>query len=167
MKRLVREGPLAGQRIDVAMGYGGPQNPLGGWRGYCLTRGGVDHWHYIDPETNDLIHFRSIAFDVMALWGDGAIVLMPARSSGDFVNAPLRDPQIARVYLRELERMSEPAYLEWLRDELTPNFERWRLILQREFPLEARLDPDWELIAKRETLWIPPKSFHIGKYLQS
>ena len=103
--------------------------------------------YYYNPVTARL---EPIAFDTMALWGDGDVALIATRSDDRFVNGPLRDPEIAAAYLRELERLARPQYLDELRAQLSPGFERWRLALQQEFPLERWLQPGWELLGKRQ-----------------
>lgn len=60
----------------------------------------------------------------------------------------LQDPVIAEVYVRELDRMSRPDYLEQMRAELDEPLEQLQLALHSEFPFvrSARL---WEILEKR------------------
>lgn len=119
----------------------------------------VDYWQgahamlwqnsrfYYNPITARL---EPIAFDAMALWGREDTPMVVSRDDDRFMTGPLRDPEIARVYLRELERFSTPEYLRELRRSLDPHFSRWRLALQREFFLGDDLDPPWDRLALRQ-----------------
>ncbi|MCB9850125.1 MAG: CotH kinase family protein [Phycisphaerales bacterium] len=91
-----------------------------------------------------------IGYDSMALWGEPDHPLIAARRDDFTDNHALSDPIISAAYLRELDRISQPAYLEHLRAQLTPAFDRWRRALQREFPTERRVQPQWDTIAARQ-----------------
>jgi len=103
--------------------------------------------YYYNPITARL---EPIGFDAMALCGDDDRGLIASRVEDWYINGPLRDPRIARAYLRELRRVAQPEYLEGLRVALEPHFQRWRLALQREFPLEGNLNSAWRELSLRQ-----------------
>jgi len=103
--------------------------------------------YYYNPVTARL---EPIGFDAMALWGDSEHPLIPARRDDYTDNASLRDPIVAAEYLKELRRVADPGYLTELKQQVSPQFDRWRLALQREFPNERRIQPQWDQLAARQ-----------------
>ncbi len=108
---------------------------------------------YFNPVTARL---EPIGFDAMPLWGDSDAVLIPGQLDDRTISGPLRDPAVARLYLEELERISDPTYLEQLRKELEPRFEQLQLALKREFESDPKcrtgsdLTPPWGQLAQRQ-----------------
>ena len=48
----------------------------------------------------------------------------------------LQEPEIAEAYIKELDRMSQPEYLEQLKAELNESLEKWQFALYRDVPLD-------------------------------
>jgi len=91
---------------------------------------------YYNPITARL---EPIAFDAMGLGGFSEGALAATETNDASINGPLRDPEIARVYLRELRRISGASYLEEARAVIEPEFLRWQLALQTEWPMGTDL----------------------------
>jgi len=62
----------------------------------------------------------------------------------------LEDPIVAEAYIKELDRISHPEYLEQLRGELEEPSHRLRIALYREFPFIIA-ESFWEDINKRQS----------------
>ncbi|MCP4593147.1 MAG: hypothetical protein GY842_20620, partial [bacterium] len=116
------------------------------WQAWHAVLWGNTRYYY-NPVTARL---EPIGFDAMALWGDHSGALMASRTDDRYINGPLREPEIARVYLEELERISQPEYLADMRAALEPQCARWRLALQGEFPLEHQIDSAWQRVEHRQ-----------------
>jgi hypothetical protein len=65
----------------------------------------------------------------------------------------LDDPAIAEAYAHEVLRISEPAYLDGLRQAYASQFERYYAALAQEF-FPAYLEPPWQALGERQAqLW--------------
>jgi hypothetical protein len=63
------------------------------------------------------------------------------------------DPAIIEAYVQEALRISQPAYLDALRQEYAPQFERYYAALAQEF-FPAYLEPPWQALGERQArLW--------------
>lgn len=113
-------------------------------------------WHnlryYYNPVTTRL---EPIAFDSDALAGELDLVGLP-RSA--FPNEPMLqrtvlygDAQLQAAYVRELERMSRPGYVEALEAQLGPQFATLRAALEPEFGPDV-LAPPWDTLRRRQEL---------------
>ncbi len=100
-------------------------------------------WHnvryYYNPLTSRL---EPIAYDALALCNIYAGFLDLDRYD---------DLAVMEAYAREVERISQPEYLNSLKATYGGEFERYRSILLQEFP-EDELSPPWETLARRQTL---------------
>ena len=102
-------------------------------------------WHnlryYYNPITTRL---EPIAFDSDALAGD------PSRV-GLAQSAFYHDPVLQAAYVRELQRVSQPDYVEMIETQLGPQFEALRTALEPEFGSEV-LEPPWDVLQYRQGL---------------
>jgi hypothetical protein len=102
-------------------------------------------WHnlryYYNPITARL---EPIAFDSDALAGDSSAV-------GLTQSAFYHDPVLQAAYVRELQRLSQPDYVEMLETQLGPQFEALRTALEPEFGSEVLKAP-WDVLRYRQSL---------------
>ena len=61
----------------------------------------------------------------------------------------LQDPIIAEAYIKELNRVSQPEYLEYIQTELGESIEQTQLSLLGEFPF-IRAERLWEMVEERQ-----------------
>lgn len=113
-------------------------------------------WHnlryYYNPITT---HLEPVAFDCDALAGDLDLAGLPQSTFPDepwmqrtiFYN----DPRLQAAYVKELERVSRPGYIETLEAELGPQYEALRAALEPEFGAGA-LTPPWDVLRRRQEL---------------
>lgn len=94
---------------------------------------------YYNPVTGRL---EPIGFDGNAQLETSRGLHAPAH---DWTAWALRDPEVARAYVSELDRVAGPEYLDRLRRDLAEPYEALRLALYREFPAVRTGDPWREL----------------------
>lgn len=104
-------------------------------------------WHnlryYYNPVTTRL---EPIAFDSHPL----ASVLDP-EMVGLPQSAFYHDPYLQAAYVRELQRINQPGYVELLEAQLGPEFDVLRAVLQPEFGPDVLLPP-WDVLRRRQDL---------------
>jgi hypothetical protein len=102
-------------------------------------------WHNLRYYYNPIMaRLEPIAFDSDALAGDPSRVGL---AQGDFYH----DPVLQAAYVRELQRVSQPDYVETLETQLGPQFEALRTALEPEFGSEV-LEPPWDVLQYRQGL---------------
>ncbi len=103
---------------------------------------------YYNPITARL---EPLGFDVYTLLGDRPMALFANYHDDRYISGPLRDPAIAQAYLRSLRRISSNEYLQQMQSATRQEFDRWKLVLFGEFPLQPLLNTDiWEKIARQQ-----------------
>lgn len=68
---------------------------------------------------------------------------------GPWTIRALEDPEVARAYVSELKRVSDPAYLDTLRAELDDQLREYQLALFHEFPAVRELTL-WSTVARKQ-----------------
>jgi hypothetical protein len=102
-------------------------------------------WHnlryYYNPIT---AHLEPIAFDSDALTGEHDMVGLPQ-------DAFYHDPYLQAAYVRALQRISQPGYVEAIEEQLGDQYQALRAALEPEFGSDA-LAPPWDVLRRRQEL---------------
>jgi ribosomal protein L14 len=133
------------------------------WRAYHTLSDWNTHFYYnpvtakLEPIGRDGYHYDNVynwAMRGMDIFSDDIRGSGSRWRNQSWISQVLADPIIAEAYVRQLERISQPAYLDQLRSQLQSRFKDLQLVLYRDPDLDPSkntlLEQVWQTATERQ-----------------